>query len=97
MSVVTGTDGQFSAGSFDSLSAVELSTGIAAALNLQLPSTLVFDYPSVSALAAHLHSLLAPAAAAAVSVAPTHVTASSLATIAQAPHIHQLPAQVLIP
>ena len=97
MSVLAGPDGQFSAGSFDSLSAVELSTGIATALNLQLPSTLVFDYPSISALAANLHSLLAPPAeAAAVIVAPTHVTAASLAAITQAPHTRQLLAQVLI-
>jgi hypothetical protein len=73
--VHAGPEGQFGAGSFDSLSAVELSNGIAAALNLQLPGTLVFDYPSVKAIAAHVHGLMAPAA----SLATTgDVTAASL-------------------
>ena len=69
-----GTDGQFVAGSFDSLSAVELSNGIATALGLQLPGTLVFDYPSVRAMAAHVQGLMAPASA----IVATHVTAASL-------------------
>lgn len=32
-------------------------------MGLQLPSTLAFDYPSLAALAAHVHSLLAPSTA----------------------------------
>jgi hypothetical protein len=81
-----GVDGQFAAGSFDSLSAVELSNGVAMALNLQLPGTLVFDYPSVSAMAAHMHSLMAPAGA----LVPAHVTASSMVTSASDAHPSQL-------
>ena len=53
-------EGFFVAGSFDSLSAVELSNAISGAVNVKLPGTLVFDYPSVKALAAYVHSLLLP-------------------------------------
>jgi hypothetical protein len=51
----------FPAGGFDSLSAVEMSGTLSTALGMQLPGTLVFDYPSVSAMAQYIHSLLAPA------------------------------------
>ena len=37
---------------------MELSNVIAATLGVNLPSTLVFDYPSISALAEHVHHLL---------------------------------------
>ena len=52
--------GQFPAGGFDSLSAVELSNKVGQALGLDLPSTIVFDYPSVPAMAAFLLAKLAP-------------------------------------
>jgi 3-oxoacyl-(acyl-carrier-protein) synthase/NAD(P)-dependent dehydrogenase (short-subunit alcohol dehydrogenase family)/acyl carrier protein len=52
--------GQFPAGGFDSLSAVELSHKIGSALGVDLPGTLVFDYPSVPAIAAFVAAKLAP-------------------------------------
>ncbi|WP_374251192.1 type I polyketide synthase [Micromonospora sp. R77] len=39
---------------FDSLTAVELRNALSVASGLKLPSTLVYDYPSVTALAGHL-------------------------------------------
>lgn len=40
---------------------MELSSSLSTTLQLQLPGTLVFDYPSVSAMAEFIHSQLAPA------------------------------------
>ncbi len=74
------------AGSFDSLSAVELSNGIATALGLQLPGTLVFDYPSVRTMAVHVQGLMAPAGA----PVPAHVTAASLIASPSDAHASEL-------
>jgi acyl carrier protein len=46
---------------FDSLTAVELRNRLSAACDKQLPATLAFDYPSISALAGFLLTQVAPA------------------------------------
>ncbi|MFI0227912.1 type I polyketide synthase, partial [Streptomyces lydicus] len=59
---------------FDSLTAVDLRGRLNAATGLQLPSTVVFDYPSPAALARHMvGEVLGDAASAAESSAPVPV------------------------
>lgn len=47
------------AAGLDSLAATELQQGLSETLGLPLPPTLVFDYPTISALVAHLTALAA--------------------------------------
>jgi acyl carrier protein len=54
----------FLAAGLDSLGAVELRNSLEGRLGLSLPSTLVFDYPTVAALSAFIASRLQPAASA---------------------------------
>jgi hypothetical protein len=61
-----------SAGGLDSLGAVEYVNLVGRRLNMQLPSTLIFDYPTVTSVSGFLSSKLAAAqAAAAPSAAPS--------------------------
>ena len=71
----------FAASGLDSLSAVELASSLGRSLGLELPGTLVFDYPSVSAMAQHIHGLLAPAQTAGGSAAGALVPAAPAALV----------------
>ena len=64
-----GADEPLMAAGLDSLGAVELRSSLEGRLGLALPSTLVFDYPTVASLSAFLASKLAgPSGAAAAAV-----------------------------
>lgn len=80
---VMDSTGQFPAGAFDSLSAVELSNKISEMLEITLPGTLVFDYPSVPSISAYVHSKMKPATS---ETAQTAVVASTPALAASTRH-----------
>lgn len=80
-----GHDEPLMAAGLDSLGTVELRNTLESKLGLQLPATLVFDYPTVNALADLLYPKLAVATAAAaveqqLEVIHSHETASLPAT-----------------
>lgn len=63
------------AGGLDSLGAVEYVNLVGRRLNLQLPSTLIFDYPTVTSVSGFLSTKLAPAQATAAPSAAASATA----------------------
>ncbi|MER0240475.1 type I polyketide synthase, partial [Streptomyces sp. HSW2009] len=92
-------DRAFKDAGFDSLTSVALRNRLAEATGLRLPATLVFDYPTPLALAAHLRTLLVeqPAAAAAGQDAVVATTAADDDPIAIVAMACRLPGGVTSP
>ena len=65
----------------DSCCAVEFRNSLEAKLGIELPGTLVFDYPTVAAIARHVSTLLAPAGAAASSAPTGSVDAAFMSSL----------------
>ena len=82
-----GSDQPLMAGGLDSLGATELQQSLADGLGLELPSTLVFDYPTVDAIVEFLAGKLAGPGAAG-QVAATAELGRSLACMEGAPYSH---------
>ncbi|RBM22004.1 polyketide synthase [Streptomyces sp. PT12] len=90
VALVLGHDGSgaiapdrvFSDLGFDSLTAVELRNALAAATELRLPTTLVFDHPTPGALAAHLNAELVGETAVATTAGPGPFTDEPIAIVA---------------
>ncbi len=66
---------------FDSLTAVELRNRLTAETGMALPATLVFDYPTVPELAAHLHRLGSGESVGAVADADAAATAEPVVVV----------------
>jgi acyl carrier protein len=60
-SAVESMDSPLMESGLDSLGAVELRNSLAGRFGVELPATVTLDYPSISALAAFIASLMAPA------------------------------------
>ncbi|WP_257138775.1 acyl carrier protein, partial [Streptomyces sp. wa1071] len=71
---------------FDSLTAVELRNQLNTATGLRLPTTLIFDYPTPAALAAHLTQELSGTTAKAVVETRTTSTDEPIAIVGMACH-----------
>ena len=61
--------------------AVEFRNSLEAKLGIELPGTLVFDYPTVAAIARHVSTLLAPAGAAASAASSGGVDAAFMSSL----------------
>src|SRR5262249_55587715 len=74
----------FSEMGFDSLAAVELRNRLTTVTGLRLTPTMIFDYPTARALAAHLADTLAPAAAPAAPIARAAASDEPVAIVGMA-------------
>lgn len=59
-SAVESQDAPLMESGLDSLGSVELRNSLASQFGVELPATVTLDYPSISALASYIASLLAP-------------------------------------
>lgn len=80
-----GADDALMAAGLDSLGSVELKNALERRAGVELPSTLVFDYPTINALAGYLAGKLMTAATLPVSNQAQHVPVSSLSLFDTSP------------
>jgi len=78
-----GPDQPLMASGLDSLGAVELRNALQSRLAIELPSTLVFDYPSIDAMAGFIAGRLQPASRAAAVDGGSALTASLITCMPQ--------------